>query len=106
MDWRRELIVPGQENWILQRVPIAKWLSINVTLWGMTVALTAACHNFKGLITVRAFLGAFEAVCQPTFTLLSSMWYKREEQGATVVLWYGSPFSRPPPPFPFRDRHD
>lgn len=25
--------------------------------------------------------GIFEAVCQPTFLIMSSMWYKREEQG-------------------------
>lgn len=81
-------------------MPIAKWLSINVTLWGVMVALTAACSNFTGLVTVRAFLGAFEAVCQPTFTLLSSMWYKREEQGATVVLWYETVSPRPLPSKP------
>ncbi|ORY69047.1 MFS transporter [Pseudomassariella vexata] len=82
------LTVEYPENLIIQRAPIAKWLGINVILWGVTVTLTAACHNFAGLITVRAFLGAFEAVCQPTFTVLSAMWYRREEQSKTVVLWY------------------
>ncbi|KAI1881545.1 hypothetical protein JX265_000371 [Neoarthrinium moseri] len=82
------LVVEYPENYIIQRVPIAKWLGFNVFLWGATVALTAACHNFTGLIAVRAFLGLFEAVCQPTFTVLSAMWYRREEQSSTVVLWY------------------
>lgn len=48
----------------------------------------AACHNFAGLVVVRTLLGIFEACCQPTFVLLSSMWYKREEQAATVTYWY------------------
>jgi sugar phosphate permease len=33
-------------------------------------------------------MGAFEAACQPTFVILSSTWYKREEQGSVINLWY------------------
>ncbi|KAF9884223.1 hypothetical protein FE257_001955 [Aspergillus nanangensis] len=82
------LIVEYPTNWIIQRVPLAKYLGINVILWGATLALHAACHNFVGLVVVRTFLGIFEAVCQPTFVVLSSMWYRREEQAATVTYWY------------------
>ncbi|BAE56724.1 permease of the major facilitator superfamily [Aspergillus flavus] len=82
------LIVEYPTNWILQRVPIAKYLGINICLWGATLALHAACHNFAGLVTVRTFLGIFEAVCQPSFVILSGMWYKREEQADTVTYWY------------------
>jgi MFS family permease len=77
-----------QENYIIQRVPIAKWLSGNIILWGVTLALQAAMKNFEGLIALRAFLGVFEAVSQPAFTLLSSIWYTREEQGGAVTFWY------------------
>ncbi|KAJ5691799.1 hypothetical protein N7462_001222 [Penicillium macrosclerotiorum] len=82
------LIVEYPTNWIIQRVPIAKYLGINICLWGMILALHSACHNFTGLVIVRSLLGIFEAVCQPTFVLLSSMWYKREEQAETVTFWY------------------
>ena len=37
---------------------------------------------------MRTLLGIFEAVCQPSFLVLSSMWYKRSEQAATVTYWY------------------
>lgn len=84
----RPLAYGSQENYIIQRVPIAKWLSGNIILWGVTLALQAAMKNFEGLITLRAFLGVFEAVSQPAFTLLSSIWYTREEQGAAVTFWY------------------
>jgi MFS family permease len=57
-------------------------------LWGAVLALHAACKNFAGLVTVRTFLGVFEACCQPIFIVLSSMWYKREEQAQTVAYWY------------------
>jgi sugar phosphate permease len=82
------LIVEWPTNWIIQRVPIAKYLGINICLWGTILAMHAACHNFAGLVTVRTLLGIFEACCQPTFVLLSSIWYKREEQAATVTYWY------------------
>jgi MFS family permease len=57
-------------------------------LWSTTLALHAACNSFPALVTVRTFLGIFEAVCQPTFLILSSMWYKREEQAKVVTWWY------------------
>ncbi|KAJ5293419.1 uncharacterized protein N7443_009372 [Penicillium atrosanguineum] len=82
------LCVEYPENWIIQRVPIAKWLSLNILLWGICIALIAAMHNFTGLVILRGFMGAFEAACQPTFVLLSSTWYKREEQATIVSLWY------------------
>lgn len=68
-------------------MPIAKYLGANICLWGAVLALHSACHNFAGLVTVRILLGIFEAVCQPSFVLLSSMWYRREEQAATVTYW-------------------
>ncbi|PMD54472.1 major facilitator superfamily transporter [Hyaloscypha bicolor E] len=82
------LLVEWPENLIIQRVPIAKWLGLNIILWGITLALHAAMKNFAGLVTLRAFLGLFEAVSQPTFVLLSGMWYKREEQAGAVIYWY------------------
>lgn len=62
-------------------------MAINITLWGITLALQAAMVNFQGIIALRAFLGMFEAATQPTFTLLSGMWYTREEQAAAVTFW-------------------
>lgn len=82
------LVVEYPTNWIIQRVPIAKYLGINVCLWGAMLALHAACHIFAGLVTVRTLLGIFEACCQPIFVLMSGMWYKRDEQAATVTYWY------------------
>lgn len=82
------LCVEYPENYILTRAPIAKWLGLNILFWGATLALHAVARNFTTLIILRGFLGAFEAVCQPCFVLLSSIWYKREEQATTVILWY------------------
>lgn len=56
--------------------------------WSTVLALHAVCKSFPALIAVRTLLGIFEAVCQPTFLILSSMWYKREEQTQIVTYWY------------------
>lgn len=38
-------------------------------------------------MTVRTLLGIFEAVCQPTFLVMSGMWYKRSEQAETGKIY-------------------
>lgn len=63
-------------------------MAINIAPWGITLALQAAMFNFQGIIALRAFLGVFEAATQPTFTLLSGMWYTREEQAGAVTFWF------------------
>ncbi|OAQ63182.1 allantoate permease [Pochonia chlamydosporia 170] len=82
------LVVEYPQNYIIARVPIAKYLSFNIMAWGAVLASTAACSNFAGLVAVRTLLGLFESVCQPTFVVLSAMWYKREEQASRVTYWY------------------
>lgn len=82
------LVVEYPQNWIIARVPIAKYLSFSIIAWGAVLACTAACTTFTGLITVRTLLGIFESACQPSFVLLSSIWYRREEQAARVTYWY------------------
>ncbi|KAI9498163.1 major facilitator superfamily domain-containing protein [Zychaea mexicana] len=82
------LIVEYPINWIIQRVPIAKFLAFNILAWSTVLAFHAMCTNFVGLLVCRTLLGIFEASCQPTFVVLSSMWFKREEQAMIVTVWY------------------
>ncbi|KAI6085623.1 major facilitator superfamily domain-containing protein [Hypoxylon rubiginosum] len=82
------LVFEFPTNWLLQRVPIAKYLAFNIIGWGITLACHAACPNFASLLVVRTLLGLFETCCQPSFIILSSMWYKRSEQAGAVTYWY------------------
>ncbi|KAH8886331.1 MFS general substrate transporter [Thozetella sp. PMI_491] len=82
------LLVEYPQNYIIARVPVAKYLSFMIMAWGTVLALTAVCKNFTSLVIVRTLLGLFESACQPAFVVLSAMWYKREEQAATVTYWY------------------
>lgn len=72
----------------MQRLPLAKYLSINIFIWGGVLACTAACKNWAGLMIVRTFLGIFEATVTPGFVLITSQWYRRSEQPLRIGLWY------------------
>ncbi|KAL8754890.1 MAG: hypothetical protein Q9184_004971 [Pyrenodesmia sp. 2 TL-2023] len=73
---------------ILQRVPVAKWLAVNVVLWGIATACTAAAHNYPTLLTARIFLGIFEAAIAPALILISSQWYTKSEAAPRFSIWY------------------
>lgn len=45
----------------------------------------AATKDFAGLMCARFFLGVGEAAIAPGFTLLTGMFYKREEQPMRYV---------------------
>ncbi|KAF1954322.1 hypothetical protein CC80DRAFT_567503 [Byssothecium circinans] len=64
-------------TYLLRRLPIAKYTSTNVILWGIVLTLHAVVTNYAGLLVVRFFLGVFEATVTPAFVLITSMWFKQ-----------------------------
>ncbi|KAI1847722.1 hypothetical protein JX266_006217 [Neoarthrinium moseri] len=75
-------------GYLMQRLPTAKYLGANVTLWGLMVALTSAAHNWAALVSLRVLLGCFESAVAPALILITSMWYRKSEQPARVAFWY------------------
>ena len=75
-------------NFLLQRLPLGRYTSVNVFLWGGSLACMAACKSFSGLAACRVFLGIFEAVIGPAIMSLTVMFYRREEQPLRVGIWY------------------
>lgn len=73
---------------LLQKFPVPRVLGINVMLWGVTVACTAACSSFGSLLAVRIILGALEAVISPALVLITSTWYQRAEASPRYGIWY------------------
>ena len=57
-------------NLLLQKLPVAKYLAVNVFCWGAIVACSAAAKNFGALMTVRFLLGVFESCVQPSFIIM------------------------------------
>lgn len=82
------LIFEIPHAYLMQRFPTAKYLGTMVTCWGICVACTAACNSYGALVAVRFLLGAFESTISPSLILITSMWYKRDEQPGRVGFWY------------------
>jgi MFS family permease len=75
-------------NYLMQRFPIAKYLGINIFLWGVLLMAQAGAKNFTVLAVLRALSGAAEACSDPAFMLITSMWYTRRQQPVRIGLWY------------------
>lgn len=73
---------------LIQMFPLAKYVSVNVTLWGAVLACLAACKNYAGLLVCRFVLGALEAAIVPAWVLFTSQWYTKEEQAFRVGVWF------------------
>lgn len=57
-------------------------------VWAVVLAAHAGTQNFTGLFLARFFLGAAEASISPGFSLITGMWYTREEQPLRHGLWF------------------
>ncbi|KAI8047954.1 major facilitator superfamily domain-containing protein [Gilbertella persicaria] len=75
-------------NYLIQKIPIAKYLGSLLVVWGIVMACTALCHNFAQLAVLRTLLGLFEAGCYPCLLIIINTVYRRSEQSAAYgFLW-------------------
>ncbi|EPE24797.1 MFS general substrate transporter [Glarea lozoyensis ATCC 20868] len=84
------LICEFPQGYVIQRVPLAKCLGINLVLCGVCVAASSAGTNYATLVILRVLLGCFESAISPSLMLLTSMWYKKSEQPIRIGIWFGS----------------
>ncbi|KAL4876164.1 major facilitator superfamily domain-containing protein [Aspergillus karnatakaensis] len=75
-------------SYLMVRLPLAKYLSVCVLVWGGVLMCHAAAKNFGGIMAARFFLGVGEASIAPGFSLIISMYYKREEQPSRQAAWF------------------
>ena len=75
-------------TFLMQRFPLAKYLACMSMLWGIIVALHAACHNFAGLAVVRLLLGMIEVCTVPAVLHITATWYTKSEQITRIAIWY------------------
>lgn len=73
---------------LLQRLPIGKFLAITTLIWGVILMTTPACTSFAGIATNRFFLGFVEAVVNPGFVIMMSIWYTTQEQPLRLESYY------------------
>ncbi|KFZ16321.1 hypothetical protein V502_05155 [Pseudogymnoascus sp. VKM F-4520 (FW-2644)] len=74
--------------YLIVRFPIGKYLTFTVLLWACVVMCHAACKDFKTLMVTRFFLGVTEASVAPGFSVLTSMFYTRNEQPLRHGIWF------------------
>uniref|UniRef100_A0A8H7N891 Major facilitator superfamily (MFS) profile domain-containing protein n=1 Tax=Bionectria ochroleuca TaxID=29856 RepID=A0A8H7N891_BIOOC len=55
---------------------------------GALLMAQAAARNFAGLLALRILSGAFEAIADPAFMLITTMFFTREEQPSRISAWY------------------
>lgn len=72
----------------MQRLPVAKVIGISTLAWGVILLTTPACESFAGIATNRFLLGLTEAIVNPGFLLVMSMWYQKSEQPLRLVIYY------------------
>ena len=72
----------------MQRLPIGKYLGANIFVWGLFLMIQAACNSFGSLAALRVLAGAAESCSDPSFMLITSMWYTRKQQPKRIGLWY------------------
>jgi ACS family allantoate permease-like MFS transporter len=55
--------------------------------WGIVLMCIAACHSFASLMVCRFILGVLESPVNPAFMVVTSQWYKRDEQPERSGFW-------------------
>ncbi|KAI8149499.1 major facilitator superfamily domain-containing protein [Fennellomyces sp. T-0311] len=76
--------IPNQ--YLVQRLPVSKYYGVILSLWGVSLAVTALAKNFQQLAALRFVLGFFEGSTSSVVFLLVSTFYRRTEQ----VFWFGA----------------
>ncbi|KAL4793555.1 major facilitator superfamily domain-containing protein [Aspergillus venezuelensis] len=75
-------------NFLIPRLPVAKYLAANTLVWGTVVVLTASCVNYSGLLVLRFLLGVMEATITPAFMFITTTWYTRDEIPVRNGIWF------------------
>ncbi|KAI1622124.1 major facilitator superfamily domain-containing protein [Exophiala viscosa] len=82
------LVAQYPTNVLMQRFPTGKYITVNFVLWGVVLTCMGSCTRFGPFMAARFFLGVFESCLNPGFILITSSWWKREEQPARIAIWY------------------
>ncbi|KAH8663333.1 major facilitator superfamily domain-containing protein [Ilyonectria robusta] len=92
-SWASSIFYAGYIMWefpttyLLRALPLGKYTSANIFLWGGVLTCHVFVFNYAGLLIVRFFLGALEATVTPAFVILVSAWYKQNEQAKRMGFW-------------------
>ncbi|KAF5560493.1 major facilitator superfamily transporter [Fusarium phyllophilum] len=66
-----------------------KFMSCMLIYWGVLLVSTVCAKNFAGMMVLRFLLGTLEACIGPAWMLITSMFWKRDEQPLRMCIWLG-----------------
>ncbi|KAH3666382.1 hypothetical protein WICMUC_005650 [Wickerhamomyces mucosus] len=81
------IVAEPVSSYCLQRLPMAKFLSVCLICWGIVVALHSACETYASLMVIRTLLGIFESPLSPGFVVISSMYWTKDESLKRTGIW-------------------
>ncbi|SGZ56557.1 CIC11C00000003657 [Sungouiella intermedia] len=67
-------------NYIIQKVPIAKYTGGMLVVWAIILIGHIGATNYGGILALRFILGMFEAGISPSCMMICGMFYSREDQ--------------------------
>jgi predicted MFS family arabinose efflux permease len=74
-------------NYLIQRLPVAKYTGTMILLWSLILCCHVAAKNYAGMLALRFFLGMFEASISPAIMNIVSMFYTRAEQPVRMCVF-------------------
>ncbi|KAF8842245.1 MFS general substrate transporter [Paxillus ammoniavirescens] len=74
--------------YIAQKLPLAKYLSANIIIWGVVLICHGAANSFGAFFALRFILGMCESCVAPILILVISMFYKKNEQATRIAYFY------------------
>ncbi|KAH7002775.1 major facilitator superfamily domain-containing protein [Fusarium venenatum] len=90
-DFEKELNLTSTEYqtyMLMTRIRPSFFMSGAMCLWAVVSTLTAICHNFKGLLLTRFFLGVTEAPFYPGALYMLSIFYTRKEIATRISILF------------------
>ncbi|KAK5424351.1 hypothetical protein LTR90_001697 [Exophiala xenobiotica] len=71
----------------LQYFHADKYIGANYFIWGCTLLGCVGAKSYGTLLALRFLLGIFESSLVPGLLLITTMWYKQQEQSLRFGLW-------------------
>jgi len=74
-------------NYLIQRLPVAKYTGTMILIWSVLLCCHVAAKNYAGMLALRFLLGMFEASISPAIMNIVSMFYTRSEQPLRMCVF-------------------
>ncbi|PPQ77275.1 hypothetical protein CVT25_010857 [Psilocybe cyanescens] len=74
--------------YLSQKTRVAKYLGVNIIVWGIVLMLHSVGTSFGAFFALRFLLGMCESCVAPSLILIISMFYKKNEQSRRISWFY------------------